>query len=92
MLQIPTLDEYITVALTAGKTPVGIYPETKHPTWHDSLPIMKGTTISDLLLERLEKRGYGGSLFSEKWAKQPVFIQSFEVRCCEIVHILFLRR
>ena len=68
------------MALTAGKRSVGIYPETKHPTWHDSLDILKGTSISDLLLKALKKRGYGGDVLSEKWAAQPVFIQSFEVR------------
>ena len=68
------------MALTAGKRSVGIYPETKHPTWHDSLDILKGTSISELLLTALKKRGYGGDVLSEKWAAQPVFIQSFEVR------------
>ena len=79
-MQVTTLDEYITIALTAGKRSVGIYPETKHPTWHDSLPFMKDTSISEILLRALEKRGYGGDIYSKAWAAQPVFIQSFEVR------------
>lgn len=77
--QIPTLDEYITVALDAG---VGIYPETKHPTWHDALPFMAGATFSDLVLDALVARGYGGAVGSPGWAARPAFIQSFEVRRC----------
>ena len=38
---------------------VGIYPETKHPTWHDSLPIVKAaqTTMSDIVLNVSTGRG-----------------------------------
>ena len=79
LLQIPTLQEYIQVALGA-KRPVGIYPETKHPTWHDSLPFMGEDTISGILLKVLKQYGYKGGLGSRSWKKQPCFIQSFEVR------------
>jgi glycerophosphoryl diester phosphodiesterase len=79
-VQVPTFEEYIDVALKAGKKPVGVYPETKHPMWHDGLDFMKGTSISDLALEVLGKKGYKGNLNSKSWAKQPCFIQSFEVR------------
>jgi glycerophosphoryl diester phosphodiesterase len=78
---VPTFEEYIDIALGADRV-VGIYPETKHPSWHDSLGILKGTSISDLVLDALKKRGYKGKAGSANWVQQPVFIQSFEVRFC----------
>jgi glycerophosphoryl diester phosphodiesterase len=78
-VQVPTLEEYLDIVLAADRV-VGIYPETKHPTWHNSLDIMKGTTFEDLALEVLTKYGYSGDIRSENWMRQPVFIQSFEVR------------
>ncbi|GMH40885.1 hypothetical protein BSKO_08789 [Bryopsis sp. KO-2023] len=76
---VPTLEEYIDVALGADHA-IGIYPETKHPSWHNSLDIMpEGKGMSDIVLEVLLQKGYGGDINSENWAKQPVFIQSFEV-------------
>jgi glycerophosphoryl diester phosphodiesterase len=71
-VQVPTLEEYLDVARSAHR-PVGIYPETKHPAWHDGLPILKGTSISDMLLKALEKLGYRGDIHSRAWAKQPCF-------------------
>src|SRR5688572_4699697 len=56
---IPTLDEVVALAASAG---VGVYPETKHPTYFASL----GLPLEPPLLAALE--GFGG----------PVFIQSFE--------------
>ena len=56
---IPTLDEVVALAARAG---VGVYPETKHPTYFASL----GLALEPPLLAALE--GFGG----------PVFIQSFE--------------
>jgi glycerophosphoryl diester phosphodiesterase len=56
---IPTLDEVIALAARAG---VGVYPETKHPSYFAGL----GLTLEPPLLAALE--GFGG----------PVFIQSFE--------------
>src|SRR5688500_13064955 len=56
---IPTLDEVVALAARAG---VGVYPETKHPTYFASL----GLPLEPPLLAALE--GFGG----------PVFIQSFE--------------
>ncbi len=47
---------------------VGIYPETKHPTFHTEI----GLKIEDRLLEALKGAGW-----TEKTS--PVFIQSFEV-------------
>lgn len=46
---------------------IGIYPETKHPSYHDML----GLPITDTLLDVLARWGY-------RDATDPVFIQSFE--------------
>lgn len=78
LVQVPTFEEYIDLALAADR-PVGIYPETKHPSWHDSLDILDGTSISDLVLDVLLAKGYGAAIDSPEWQKRPVFIQSFEV-------------
>ena len=56
---VPTLDEVIALAAGAG---VGVYPETKHPSYFAGL----GLALEPPLLAALE--GFGG----------PVFIQSFE--------------
>lgn len=63
--RIPTLDQVIKLARREG---VGIYPETKHPTYFDSI----GLSLEEPLVAALEKR---------KWvdADDPVIIQSFEV-------------
>lgn len=69
--EIPTLQEIID--LVKGKSTqinrtIGIYPETKHPTYFKSL----GLSLEPLLLATLTANGYQG-------ANAPVFIQSFEV-------------
>lgn len=71
MYTIPTLEEYIQVAKSAGRT-VGIYPEIKNPEWVNSLDILRNanTTFEDLLVEVLHKNGY-----REKDA--PCYVQSF---------------
>lgn len=67
---IPTLEEIIDLALreslARGRT-IGIYPETKHPTWHCEL----GLPLEPRLLSALEAVG---------WTRRdsPVFIQCFE--------------
>ena len=70
---IPTLAEVIALAKTEstrqGRT-VGIYPETKHPTFHDGL--FGRHVFEDKLVTALHA-AYGNS------ALAPVFIQSFEV-------------
>lgn len=78
--EVPTLDEFISVAL-AVPWPIGIYPETKHPTWHNSLPALRAAnaTIESLLAAALERRGYGGRRGSARWCRRPIFIQSFEI-------------
>jgi glycerophosphoryl diester phosphodiesterase len=48
--------------------PIGVYPETKHPSYFDGLELSMDRT----LLQTLSRHGYVGS-------KAPVFIQSFEV-------------
>ena len=69
--QIPTLDEVLDLAGSegskAGRT-VGVYPETKHPTYHANL----GLKLEDRLLATLAKYGYTSKT-------SPVIVQSFEV-------------
>lgn len=69
--QIPTLQEVIDLARVEsarhGRT-IGIYPETKHPTFHTQL----GLPLEDRLLTALAAAGW-----TEK--SSPVIIQSFEV-------------
>jgi glycerophosphoryl diester phosphodiesterase len=68
--EIPTFQEIIDLvkAKTAatGRT-IGIYPETKHPTFHDTL----GLSLEEPLLATLTTAGWNN-------AAAPVFIQSFE--------------
>lgn len=69
--QIPTLEEVLDLAKNegakAGRT-VGVYPETKHPTYHVNL----GLALEDRLLAVLVKYGYTTKA-------SPVIVQSFEV-------------
>jgi glycerophosphoryl diester phosphodiesterase len=67
---IATLDEVIELAQrlrTASGTAVGIYPETKHPSYFRRI----GLPLEDRLLASLEKHGWNNR-------QAPVFIQSFE--------------
>jgi glycerophosphoryl diester phosphodiesterase len=69
--QIPTLEEILQLVRRKSgeeKREIGVYPETKHPTYHRNL----GLPLEDRLLEVLGRYGY-----NER--KSPVFIQSFEV-------------
>jgi glycerophosphoryl diester phosphodiesterase len=67
---IPTLQEVIDLAKSAGtgSRTVGIYPETKHPTYFRSI----GLPLEEPLLAMLTRNGWNH-------AAAPVFIQSFEV-------------
>ena len=65
LYRIPTFQEVIDLAKRAG---VGIYPETKHPTYFDSI----GLSLEEPLVATLNANGYRGR-------NAPVFIQSFEV-------------
>jgi glycerophosphoryl diester phosphodiesterase len=68
--QIPTFDEVIAFvkrkSIEKGRT-IGIYPETKHPTYHQGL----GLALEDRLLAALNSAGWNQR-------NSPVFIQSFE--------------
>ena len=68
--QIPTFDEVLALAQERGKAlnrTIGVYPETKHPTWHNDQKL----PLEDKLLASLDKVGWNK-------ADAPVFIQSFE--------------
>ena len=69
--EIPTFAEILDLLVEVNKgraKPVGVYPETKHPSYFISI----GLPHEAPLLAILEKYGYRGR-------KAPVFIQSFEV-------------
>jgi glycerophosphoryl diester phosphodiesterase len=67
---VPTFDEVIELAqkmgAETGRT-IGVYPETKHPTYFRSI----GLPLEDRLLDALERHGWNRR-------DSPVFIQSFE--------------
>ena len=63
--EIPTFQEVIDLA---KRRRVGIYPETKHPSYFDAL----GLSLEEPLVAALTRSGYRGP-------NAPVFIQSFEV-------------
>jgi len=68
--QIPTFEEVVQLARRGGHErgrPVGIYPETKHPTFHFAL----GLPLEERLLDVLRKYRLNDE-------DAPVFIQSFE--------------
>ena len=69
--EVPTLGEIIALAKDAsqrtGRT-IGIYPETKHPSYFASI----GLPMEALLVAELKAAGWDS-------ADAPVFIQSFEV-------------
>jgi glycerophosphoryl diester phosphodiesterase len=71
LYKVPTLAEVIELARRArgryGRE-IGIYPETKHPTYHDSV----GLSLEEPLLHQLAIGGLNRP-------NAPVFIQSFEV-------------
>jgi glycerophosphoryl diester phosphodiesterase len=68
---IPTFAEVIALAkqksVQTGRI-IGIYPETKHPSFHEALNLK----ITDKLLEVLTAEGWND-------ASSPVYVQSFEV-------------
>jgi glycerophosphoryl diester phosphodiesterase len=70
LFEIPTFEQVIELAKrksrAAGRT-IGVYPETKHPSFHDGL----GLSLEEPLVAALERAGW-----NRKGA--PVFIQSFE--------------
>jgi glycerophosphoryl diester phosphodiesterase len=69
--EIPTFDEVIQLARRKGAEVgrrIGVYPETKHPTYHQQLNL----ALEDRLVEVLKRHGLNHR-------NAPVFIQSFEV-------------
>ena len=68
--QIPTFEEVLALAQSESKRvsrTIGVYPETKHPTYHQRL----GLPLEDRLLAALAKAG-----LTKK--DSPVIVQSFE--------------
>jgi glycerophosphoryl diester phosphodiesterase len=68
--RVPTFDEVIQLAQQLGRElnrPIGVYPETKHPTYFRGIRL----PLEDTLLASLDRAG---------WNRRdaPVFIQSFE--------------
>jgi len=78
--EIPTLAEIIALAKRrtqeTGRT-IGIYPETKHPSYFTSI----GKPMEKRLVEQLKAAGWHD-------AHAPVFIQSFEVNNLKLLHSL----
>jgi glycerophosphoryl diester phosphodiesterase len=72
LYQVPTFQEVIDLAKRAG---VGIYPETKHPTYFDSI----GLSLEEPLLATLRASGLDRP-------KAKVFIQSFETANLKELH------
>lgn len=71
--EIPTLEEILALLEDVnrsrhGKPPVGIYPETKHPSYFRGL----GLPLEETLVDALHAHGY-------RDRDSPVFLQSFEV-------------
>lgn len=70
LYEIPTLGEVLDLArhsVTCDGTPVGVYPETKHPTYFASI----GLPLEEPLVAQLKANGLDDR-------RSPVIIQSFE--------------
>jgi glycerophosphoryl diester phosphodiesterase len=68
--KVPTFEEVIALAKRYSKRygrTIGVYPETKHPTYHRDL----GLALERPLLKALDRAGWNRR-------RAPVFIQSFE--------------
>ncbi|UOQ74033.1 glycerophosphodiester phosphodiesterase [Hymenobacter cellulosilyticus] len=75
---IPTFQEVIDLAKaqsTAKGRVIGVYPETKHPTFHEQL----GLPLTDKLLAALTAAGWNSK-------EAPVYVQSFEVGNLRVLH------
>jgi len=73
---VPTFDDVIELAQQLGNElgrPIGVYPETKHPTYFRGV----GLPLEDRVLSALDRHGWNT-------ASAPVFIQSFETNLREI--------
>jgi glycerophosphoryl diester phosphodiesterase len=71
LFEVPTFEEVLALAKRAkartGRT-IGVYPETKHPTYHQQ----RGLALEDKVVRALARVGWNHR-------QAPVFIQSFEV-------------
>lgn len=82
MFEVPTLDEVLNLVAQANERrreearsdrprtrfkPIGVYPETKHPSYFQSI----GKPLEEPLVRTLHRHGY-------RDADAPVYIQSFE--------------
>ncbi|MDX1419048.1 MAG: glycerophosphodiester phosphodiesterase family protein, partial [Rubricoccaceae bacterium] len=68
---VPTLGEIVALAQEMGEArgrPVGLYPETKHPSYFDAI----GLGLDEPLVAALHEAG-------DRGPDAPVFLQSFEV-------------
>ena len=77
VFEIPTLDEIIALVKQTEKDTgkkIGIYPETKHPTYFED----KGFNTSQLLIDDLVKNNFTDP--------SRIFIQSFEVSNLKALH------
>jgi len=75
MFQVPSFEEILDLLdgvnaarMRAGRPAVGVYPETKHPSYFAGL----GLALERPLVDQLARHGLSG-------AQAPVYIQSFEV-------------
>ena len=78
--EIPTLGEIIALAKAETRTTgraIGIYPETKHPSYFQSI----GKPMEAKLVAELNAAGWDS-------ADAPVFIQSFEVNNLKALHAI----
>jgi glycerophosphoryl diester phosphodiesterase len=84
-----TFEEFLAIAAAAPRV-VGVYPELKHPTWHNALLAARGgggggaggggATLQALVVAALHAAGYGrGRAGGAAWAARPVYIQCFEL-------------
>jgi len=74
--EVPTFDQVIQLAQQLGTElgrPIGVYPETKHPSYFREI----GLPLEDRVLAALDRFGWNT-------ATAPVFIQSFETNLREI--------
>jgi glycerophosphoryl diester phosphodiesterase len=81
---IPTLEEIIALVKHKSRQTgraIGIYPETKHPTYHTSI----GLPLEDRLVQVLKAAGW-------HHRNSPVFIQSFEPGSLRLLRTLTRNR
>ncbi|HOO62398.1 MAG TPA: glycerophosphodiester phosphodiesterase [Synergistaceae bacterium] len=78
LYEVPTLQEVFSLVKEKSREKgreIGIYPETKHPSYHDAL----GLSLEEPLVELLKQNGYASP-------SDPVIIQSFEIANLKELH------